>query len=112
MTLTPGQAYQDQLQPVLLQAVLDIAEGTQVSAAVKGLRGPSPRFHPLAHCLGHNLPGWAPHHDKPPPASPLSAVYFRALVNFTHSIDYSPQLEDAGSEAFREVSEAVVDTVR
>uniref|UniRef100_A0A8D0XVN8 Basement membrane-specific heparan sulfate proteoglycan core protein n=1 Tax=Sus scrofa TaxID=9823 RepID=A0A8D0XVN8_PIG len=38
-------------------------------------------------------------------------VYFRALVNFTHSIDYSPQLEDAGSEAFREVSEAVVDTL-
>ncbi|KAM5269991.1 basement membrane-specific heparan sulfate proteoglycan core protein isoform 5-T5 [Hipposideros larvatus] len=38
-------------------------------------------------------------------------VYFRALVNFTHSIDYSPQLEDASSEAFREVSEAVVDTL-
>ncbi|XP_040085468.1 basement membrane-specific heparan sulfate proteoglycan core protein isoform X3 [Oryx dammah] len=38
-------------------------------------------------------------------------VYFRALVNFTHSIDYSPQLEDAGSEEFREVSEAVVDTL-
>ncbi|KAF3820224.1 hypothetical protein GH733_015733 [Mirounga leonina] len=39
-------------------------------------------------------------------------VYFRALVNFTRSIHYSPQLEDAGSEEFREVSEAVVDTVR
>ncbi|XP_073089464.1 basement membrane-specific heparan sulfate proteoglycan core protein isoform X4 [Manis javanica] len=38
-------------------------------------------------------------------------VYFRALVNFTHSIDYSPRLEDASSEAFREVSEAVVDTL-
>ncbi|XP_075408101.1 basement membrane-specific heparan sulfate proteoglycan core protein isoform X2 [Tenrec ecaudatus] len=38
-------------------------------------------------------------------------VYFRALVNFTHSIDYSPRLEDAGSEEFREVSEAVVDTL-
>ncbi|XP_049734158.1 basement membrane-specific heparan sulfate proteoglycan core protein isoform X9 [Elephas maximus indicus] len=38
-------------------------------------------------------------------------VYFRALVNFTHSMDYSPQLEDAGSEEFREVSEAVVDTL-
>lgn len=33
-------------------------------------------------------------------------------MNFTHSINYSLQLEDAGSEAFREVSEAVVDTVR
>ncbi|XP_036699513.1 basement membrane-specific heparan sulfate proteoglycan core protein isoform X6 [Balaenoptera musculus] len=38
-------------------------------------------------------------------------VYFRALVNFTRSIDYSPRLEDAGSEEFREVSEAVVDTL-
>ncbi|XP_046324592.1 basement membrane-specific heparan sulfate proteoglycan core protein isoform X2 [Marmota monax] len=36
-------------------------------------------------------------------------VYFRALVNFTHSIEYSPRLEDAGSREFREVSEAVVD---
>ncbi|XP_069893790.1 basement membrane-specific heparan sulfate proteoglycan core protein isoform X4 [Dipodomys merriami] len=36
-------------------------------------------------------------------------VYFRALVNFTHSIEYSPQLEDAGSKEFREVSDAVVD---
>uniref|UniRef100_A0A8C7C7Q3 Basement membrane-specific heparan sulfate proteoglycan core protein n=1 Tax=Neovison vison TaxID=452646 RepID=A0A8C7C7Q3_NEOVI len=41
----------------------------------------------------------------------LILVYFRALVNFTHSIHYSPQLEDAGSEEFREVSEAVVDTL-
>ena len=49
----------------------------------------------------------------PPGDSPLfSAVYFRALVNFTRSIRYSPQLEDAGSEEFQEVSEAVVDTVR
>lgn len=32
-------------------------------------------------------------------------------MNFTHSIDYSPRLEDANSEEFREVSEAVVDTV-
>ncbi|XP_023578283.1 basement membrane-specific heparan sulfate proteoglycan core protein isoform X10 [Octodon degus] len=36
-------------------------------------------------------------------------VYFRALVNFTHSIEYSPRLEDAGSREFRAVSEAVVD---
>lgn len=40
------------------------------------------------------------------------AVYFRALVNFTRSIDFSPRLEDPNSEEFREVSEAVVDTVR
>lgn len=46
------------------------------------------------------------------PCPPPFAVYFRALVNFTHSIDYSSQLEDASSEAFRDVSKAVVDTVR
>lgn len=39
-------------------------------------------------------------------------VYFRALVNFTRSIDYSSRLEDPDSEEFREISEAVVDTVR
>ena len=38
-------------------------------------------------------------------------VYFRALVNFTRSIDFSPRLEDPNSEEFREVSEAVVDTL-
>ncbi|XP_039768050.1 basement membrane-specific heparan sulfate proteoglycan core protein isoform X3 [Ornithorhynchus anatinus] len=38
-------------------------------------------------------------------------IYFRALVNFTHSIAYSPRMEDASSEEFREVSEAVVDTL-
>ncbi|XP_031463807.1 basement membrane-specific heparan sulfate proteoglycan core protein isoform X6 [Phasianus colchicus] len=38
-------------------------------------------------------------------------VYFRALVNFTHSIDFSPHLEDPNSEEFREVSQAVVDTL-
>ncbi|XP_075629462.1 basement membrane-specific heparan sulfate proteoglycan core protein isoform X7 [Balearica regulorum gibbericeps] len=43
--------------------------------------------------------------DDPP------LIYFRALVNFTRSIDYSPRLEDPESEEFREVSEAVVDTL-
>ncbi|KAM9630106.1 basement membrane-specific heparan sulfate proteoglycan core protein isoform 9-T9 [Morphnus guianensis] len=43
--------------------------------------------------------------DDPP------LIYFRALVNFTRSIDYSRQLEDPESEEFREVSEAVVDTL-
>ncbi|XP_058279281.1 basement membrane-specific heparan sulfate proteoglycan core protein isoform X3 [Hirundo rustica] len=38
-------------------------------------------------------------------------IYFRALVNFTRSIDYSSQLEDPDSEEFREISEAVVDTL-
>ncbi|XP_063001421.1 basement membrane-specific heparan sulfate proteoglycan core protein [Elgaria multicarinata webbii] len=50
---------------------------------------------------------------KPPIAgTPLPAtVYFRALVNFTKSIDYSPRLDDVNSEEFRDVSEAVVDTL-
>lgn len=39
-------------------------------------------------------------------------VYYRALVNFTNSLVYSPELEDIFSAAFNEISEAVVDTVR
>ncbi|XP_052547647.1 basement membrane-specific heparan sulfate proteoglycan core protein isoform X10 [Tympanuchus pallidicinctus] len=48
----------------------------------------------------------------PVPGVPLATtVYFRALVNFTHSIDFSPRLEDPTSEEFHEVSQAVVDTL-
>ncbi len=39
------------------------------------------------------------------------AVYYRALVNFTNSLVYGPELEDIFSPAFNEISEAVVDTV-
>uniref|UniRef100_A0A673TTJ8 Heparan sulfate proteoglycan 2 n=1 Tax=Suricata suricatta TaxID=37032 RepID=A0A673TTJ8_SURSU len=46
-----------------------------------------------------------------PGSGDFQMVYFRALVNFTRSIHYSPRLEDAGSEEFREVSEALVDTL-
>ncbi|XP_029434740.1 basement membrane-specific heparan sulfate proteoglycan core protein isoform X5 [Rhinatrema bivittatum] len=38
-------------------------------------------------------------------------IYYRALVNFTHTIDFSPALDDVTSEEFRDVSEAVVDTL-
>uniref|UniRef100_A0A8C9YF87 Heparan sulfate proteoglycan 2 n=1 Tax=Sander lucioperca TaxID=283035 RepID=A0A8C9YF87_SANLU len=38
-------------------------------------------------------------------------VYYRALVNFTDSLVYSPELEDIFSPAFNEISEAVVDTL-
>nr|XP_033778769.1 basement membrane-specific heparan sulfate proteoglycan core protein isoform X4 [Geotrypetes seraphini] len=38
-------------------------------------------------------------------------IYYRALVNFTHTIDFSPALDDVSSEEFRDVSEAVVDTL-
>ncbi|KAG2459685.1 PGBM protein, partial [Polypterus senegalus] len=39
------------------------------------------------------------------------SVYYRALVNFTNSIDFVPALEDITSTEFQEVSEAVVDTL-
>uniref|UniRef100_A0A3Q1H130 Heparan sulfate proteoglycan 2 n=1 Tax=Acanthochromis polyacanthus TaxID=80966 RepID=A0A3Q1H130_9TELE len=44
---------------------------------------------------------------------PLSVflVYYRALVNFTDSLVYGPELEDIFSPAFNEISEAVVDTL-
>uniref|UniRef100_A0A8C5LBZ8 Basement membrane-specific heparan sulfate proteoglycan core protein n=1 Tax=Jaculus jaculus TaxID=51337 RepID=A0A8C5LBZ8_JACJA len=43
------------------------------------------------------------------PSGDFQMVYFRALINLTHSIEYTPQLEDAASKEFREVSDAVVD---
>ncbi|KAK1803404.1 hypothetical protein P4O66_020832 [Electrophorus voltai] len=39
------------------------------------------------------------------------AVYYRALVNFTDSFLYSPELDDIYSDAFQEISSAVVDTL-
>lgn len=39
-------------------------------------------------------------------------VYYRALVNFTDSVVYSPELDDIFSQEFKEISEAVMDTVR
>ncbi|XP_044068676.1 basement membrane-specific heparan sulfate proteoglycan core protein isoform X9 [Siniperca chuatsi] len=38
-------------------------------------------------------------------------IYYRALVNFTDSLVYGPELEDIFSPAFNEISEAVVDTL-
>uniref|UniRef100_A0A3Q3IGR0 Heparan sulfate proteoglycan 2 n=1 Tax=Monopterus albus TaxID=43700 RepID=A0A3Q3IGR0_MONAL len=37
--------------------------------------------------------------------------YYRALVNFTDSLVYGPELDDIFSPAFSEISEAVVDTL-
>uniref|UniRef100_A0A7N8XAL3 Heparan sulfate proteoglycan 2 n=1 Tax=Mastacembelus armatus TaxID=205130 RepID=A0A7N8XAL3_9TELE len=48
--------------------------------------------------------------DSVPPIS-LFLVYYRALVNFTDSLVYGPELEDIFSPAFNEISEAVVDTL-
>ncbi|XP_064423972.1 basement membrane-specific heparan sulfate proteoglycan core protein isoform X11 [Latimeria chalumnae] len=38
-------------------------------------------------------------------------LYYRALVNFTKSIDYSPRLDDVLSDEFIDISDAVVDTL-
>ncbi|KAM6434636.1 basement membrane-specific heparan sulfate proteoglycan core protein isoform 6-T6 [Liasis olivaceus] len=65
---------------------------------------PSPLPPPVGAPAPANLAA-----PEPDDESPL--IYFRALVNFTHSIEYSPHLEDVNSEAFQEVSEAVVDTL-
>ncbi|XP_077945716.1 basement membrane-specific heparan sulfate proteoglycan core protein isoform X7 [Gasterosteus aculeatus] len=40
-----------------------------------------------------------------------STIYYRALVNFTDSLVYGPELEDIFSVAFNEISQAVVDTL-
>uniref|UniRef100_A0A9J8A8W2 Heparan sulfate proteoglycan 2 n=1 Tax=Cyprinus carpio carpio TaxID=630221 RepID=A0A9J8A8W2_CYPCA len=41
----------------------------------------------------------------------LFLVYYRALVNFTNSFQYGPELDDIYSPAFLEISSAVVDTL-
>ncbi|XP_053308483.1 basement membrane-specific heparan sulfate proteoglycan core protein [Spea bombifrons] len=38
-------------------------------------------------------------------------IYYRALVNFTQSVEYSPNLDNVSSDEFRDLSEAVVDTL-
>ncbi|XP_015241296.1 PREDICTED: basement membrane-specific heparan sulfate proteoglycan core protein isoform X8 [Cyprinodon variegatus] len=38
-------------------------------------------------------------------------IYYRALVNFTNSVVYGPELEDIFSPEFKEISEAVMDTL-
>ncbi|KAM4737871.1 basement membrane-specific heparan sulfate proteoglycan core protein isoform 2-T2 [Anableps anableps] len=38
-------------------------------------------------------------------------IYYRALVNFTDSVVYGPELEDIFSPEYKEISEAVMDTL-
>ncbi|XP_014849228.1 PREDICTED: basement membrane-specific heparan sulfate proteoglycan core protein isoform X5 [Poecilia mexicana] len=38
-------------------------------------------------------------------------IYYRALVNFTNSVVYGPELEDIFSPEYKEISEAVMDTL-
>ncbi|XP_073795137.1 basement membrane-specific heparan sulfate proteoglycan core protein isoform X12 [Danio rerio] len=53
--------------------------------------------------------------STPEPSStdpgPTVTIYYRALVNFTNSFQYVPELDDIYSNAFNEISSAVVDTL-
>ncbi|KAM9297026.1 LOW QUALITY PROTEIN: basement membrane-specific heparan sulfate proteoglycan core protein [Gastrophryne carolinensis] len=46
-----------------------------------------------------------------PSVTSFSTVYYRALVNFTTSIEYSPDLDNVSSDQFQDLSEAIVDTL-
>ncbi|XP_024915374.1 basement membrane-specific heparan sulfate proteoglycan core protein isoform X3 [Cynoglossus semilaevis] len=58
-----------------------------------------------------DLPSGEDEGSTPWPQTTESTIYYRALVNFTNSLVYSPELEDIFSAAFNEISEAVVDTL-
>ncbi|XP_078111883.1 basement membrane-specific heparan sulfate proteoglycan core protein isoform X4 [Sander vitreus] len=58
-----------------------------------------------------DLPSGEDDGSTPWPPVSESTIYYRALVNFTDSLVYSPELEDIFSPAFKELSEAVVDTL-
>ncbi|KAA0707146.1 Basement membrane-specific heparan sulfate proteoglycan core protein [Triplophysa tibetana] len=51
--------------------------------------------------------------STPEPVTVDSGIttYYRALVNFTNSFQYGPELDDIFSPAFQEISAAVVDTL-
>ncbi|XP_048033334.1 basement membrane-specific heparan sulfate proteoglycan core protein isoform X21 [Megalobrama amblycephala] len=49
--------------------------------------------------------------EPPTTDPPTITVYYRALVNFTNSFQYGPELDDIYSPAFQEISSAVVDTL-
>ncbi|KAK2825049.1 hypothetical protein Q7C36_018976 [Tachysurus vachellii] len=46
-----------------------------------------------------------------PPVADLTTIYYRALVNFTDSFTYGPELDDIESATFQEISAAIVDTL-
>ncbi|XP_073678802.1 basement membrane-specific heparan sulfate proteoglycan core protein-like [Garra rufa] len=54
--------------------------------------------------------GSTPEPSTVDPATPIT-IYYRALVNFTNSFQYGPELDDIYSPAFGEISSAVVDTL-
>ncbi|XP_042607365.1 basement membrane-specific heparan sulfate proteoglycan core protein-like isoform X18 [Cyprinus carpio] len=54
--------------------------------------------------------GSTPEPSTVEPGMPIT-IYYRALVNFTNSFQYGPELDDIYSPAFLEISSAVVDTL-
>ncbi|XP_067328854.1 basement membrane-specific heparan sulfate proteoglycan core protein isoform X5 [Anolis sagrei] len=91
----------------------DEASGDGFGSGENGSGTLSPEIH-----FPTDSPLLPPSLPPPPPAGMTSdtdedapLIYFRALVNFTRSIDYSSRLDDVNSEEFRDVSEAVVDTL-
>ncbi|KAM6982618.1 LOW QUALITY PROTEIN: basement membrane-specific heparan sulfate proteoglycan core protein [Tautogolabrus adspersus] len=58
-----------------------------------------------------DLPSGEDDGSTPWPPVSESTIYYRALVNFTDSLVYAPELETSFSPAFNEISEAVVDTL-
>uniref|UniRef100_A0A674DCA7 Heparan sulfate proteoglycan 2 n=1 Tax=Salmo trutta TaxID=8032 RepID=A0A674DCA7_SALTR len=48
---------------------------------------------------------------EPTVVTEISTTYYRALVNFTDSIVYRPDMENISSLSFQEISDAVVDTL-
>ncbi|XP_041062394.1 basement membrane-specific heparan sulfate proteoglycan core protein isoform X1 [Carcharodon carcharias] len=73
-----------------------------ISVIPKQKTGPETSVYPLM------IPVVAEMNSSP---EPPQYVYYRVLVNFTTSIEYNPQLENFESEAFKEVSEGIIDTL-
>ncbi|XP_068162728.1 basement membrane-specific heparan sulfate proteoglycan core protein isoform X3 [Antennarius striatus] len=64
-----------------------------------------------ADAASGDLPSGEDDGSTPWPPVSETTIYYRALVNFTNSLIYGPELEDIFSPAFNEISEAVVDTL-
>ncbi|KAJ8390133.1 hypothetical protein AAFF_G00110070 [Aldrovandia affinis] len=58
-----------------------------------------------------DLPSGEEDGSTPEPTTVGKIMYYRALVNFTDSFVYGPELENIFSDAFQEISDAVVDTL-
>ncbi|XP_042569689.1 basement membrane-specific heparan sulfate proteoglycan core protein-like isoform X7 [Cyprinus carpio] len=67
-------------------------------------------FYDLSGDISGEEDGSTPEPSTVEPGIPIT-IYYRALVNFTNSFQYGPELDDIYSPAFIEISSAVVDTL-